>query len=72
MRNAGRCAERHPACVTSACVSVPSTSVSILEWDGAHAPYCTNDYLNCHTTRGKQKLKLHMIRSVKFYARVRE
>jgi hypothetical protein len=42
--------------------------VPILEWDGAHATYCTNDCLNRHAPRSKQKLKLRMIRSVKFYA----
>jgi hypothetical protein len=32
------------------------------------APYCTNDCQYRNATRRKQKLKLRMIRSVKFYA----
>jgi hypothetical protein len=55
-------------CGDSACVSVPTTLVSILEWDGAHAPYYTNDCPYRHATRRKQKLKLRVIRSVKFHA----
>jgi hypothetical protein len=42
---------------TSVCVSVPTTSVLILESDVAHAPYCTNDCLYCHATRRKLKLE---------------
>jgi hypothetical protein len=64
-----------PHCRDSACVSVPTTLVSILESDGAHAPYCKN-CLYRHATRRTQKLKLRVIRGVKFHAcgptRVRE
>jgi hypothetical protein len=55
-------------CGASACVIVYTTSVPILESDGEHAPYCNNDCLYRHATRRKQKLKLLIIRSVKFYA----
>jgi hypothetical protein len=51
-------------CGTYPCVSMPTTSVSILDSGGAHAPYCTNDCLYRHATESKQKLKLRM----KFYA----
>jgi hypothetical protein len=60
----------------SACVSVPTISVPILESDRAHSPFCTNKCLYRYATRRKLKLKLRVIRSVKFYAcrksRVRE
>jgi hypothetical protein len=46
-----------PRCEASACVSMPTTSVSILESDGAHAPNCTNDCQYCHATRRKLKLE---------------
>jgi hypothetical protein len=50
------------------CSNVPTISVPILKSHGAHAPYRTNNCLYRHTTRRKQKLKLRMIRSVRFHA----
>jgi hypothetical protein len=44
-------------CGESACVSVPSTSVHILESGGAHALYCTKDCQYCLATRRKLKLE---------------
>jgi hypothetical protein len=38
-------------------MSVPTTSVPILESGGAHAQYYTNDCQYCHATRRKQKLE---------------
>jgi hypothetical protein len=55
-----------PCCRASACASVATILVPILETDGAHAPHCTND-LYRHATRIKLKFKLSLIRSVKFH-----
>jgi hypothetical protein len=46
-----------PRCVASACVSVPTNSVPILESGGAHALYCTNDCQNSYAIRRKLKLE---------------
>jgi hypothetical protein len=48
MRDAGRCR-------ASACVSMPTTSVPILELGGAHARRYCNDCQYRHTTRRKLK-----------------
>jgi hypothetical protein len=55
-----------PRCGAYACVSVTTTLVPILEPGGAHTPYCANDCQYCHATR--RKLKLRIVRSVKFHA----
>jgi hypothetical protein len=44
-------------CGASACVGVPTTSVPILEADGEHALYCTNDCVT-QLDENKNKLKL--------------
>jgi sulfatase maturation enzyme AslB (radical SAM superfamily) len=46
-----------PHCGASACVSVPTTSVPILESGGAHASYCNKDCEYCHATRRKLNLE---------------
>jgi hypothetical protein len=47
-------------CGASACVGVPTTLVPILESDGAHAPFCTSNTVDCqycHATLRKMKLE---------------
>jgi hypothetical protein len=60
-----------PCCGASACVSMLITSVAILESDGAHDPYCTNDCLYSHAIRRKQKLKLRKYDPQREFSRMR-
>jgi hypothetical protein len=48
---------RDALCGASTCVSVPTASMSILESNGTHAPYSTNDCLYSNATRRKLKLE---------------